>query len=300
MRRADFMLPEDTSVARLLERERQGAAIQRFLWRPLCVSALNTLPEAASARAFLAVLRDTAGPGRAASDLLLPRADLSALFPDPARAWIEARGGTVLMGERVTAIEPCADEFGVRHTAGEGAFTHVVCALAPSHVKAFLIGISALAEAVEAIDRFSYQPIYSVYLQLPEDVRLPSPMLGFESALLQWAFDRGALCGQRGLIGLVISAEGMHQEHAHEDLAQLAHQELQQQLGLLPPPRWFRVIAEKRATFACTPALARPENRTALKNFLLAGDYTASDYPATIESAVRSGVAAARLVLDRA
>ena len=297
MRRADFALPEDTSVARLLERERQGAAIQRFLWRPLCVSALNTLPEAASARAFLAALRDTAGPGRAASDLRLPRADLSALFPDPARTWIEARGGSVLMGERVTAIDPGTDGFLVRHTSGEARFTHVVCALAPYHVKAFLIGISALAEVVETIDRFAYQPIYSVYLQLPEETRLPSPMLGFDSALLQWAFDRGALCGQHGLIGLVISAEGMHEEHAHEDLARLVHQELQQQLGLLPPARWFRVIAEKRATFACTPGLARPDNRTPLRNFLLAGDYTASDYPATIESAARSGVNAAESIL---
>jgi squalene-associated FAD-dependent desaturase len=285
------------SVARLLERERQGVAIQRFLWRPLCVSALNTVPEAASARTFLAVLRDTAGPGRAASDLLLPRADLSALFPDPARTWVEAHGGRVLPGERVTEIDAGGAEFRVRHTSGEATFTHVVCALAPYHVEAFLIGISALAEVVEAIDRFSYQPIYSVYLQLPDDARLPTPMLGFDSALLQWAFDRGALCGQRGLIGLVMSSEGMHEDHAHGELAQLAHQELQQQLGLLPPPRWLRVIAEKRATFACTPGLARPGNRTPLRNFLLAGDYTASEYPATIESAVRSGVAAANLIL---
>jgi uncharacterized protein with NAD-binding domain and iron-sulfur cluster len=124
-------------------------------------------------------------------------------------------------------------------------------------------------------------------------------MLGFDSALLQWAFDRGELCGQTGVIGAVISAEGRHQDHPHEQLAQLVHQELQQQLGLLPQPRWFRVIAEKRATFACTPGLKRPENDTPLKHLLLAGDYTASDYPATLESAVRSGVGAARIILGR-
>ena len=78
------------------------------------------------------------------------------------------------------------------------------------------------------------------------------------------------------------------------------HQELQQQLGLLPSPRWFRVIAEKRATFACVPGLQRPENRTPLRRFFIAGDYTASDYPATLESAVRSGIGAARLVLGGA
>jgi uncharacterized protein with NAD-binding domain and iron-sulfur cluster len=105
------------------------------------------------------------------------------------------------------------------------------------------------------------------------------------------------LCGQPGLIGLVMSAGGTHEEHAHEELARLVHQELQQQLGRLPEQRWFQVIAERRATFACVPNLRRPPNRTPLDNFVLAGDYTASDYPATIESAVRSGISAARLVL---
>src|SRR5262249_29615194 len=136
MRNRGFTLAGDMSVAILLEQERQGPTIQRCLWRPLCVSALNTPPETASARAFLAILRDPLGPGREASDLLLPRADLSALFPDPARTWIEARGGEVRTGERVTAIEPEASEFALRHTSGESRFTHVVCALAPYHVKA--------------------------------------------------------------------------------------------------------------------------------------------------------------------
>jgi len=123
-------------------------------------------------------------------------------------------------------------------------------------------------------------------------------MLGFDSGLLQWAFDRGALAGQHGVIGAVISAEGAHQDLPQEDLAELVHQELQQQLGLLPEPSWCRVIAEKRATFACTPGLRRPELRTPLRNFFLAGDYVASDYPGTIESAVRSGISAARMILD--
>ena len=112
-------------------------------------------------------------------------------------------------------------------------------------------------------------------------------------------FDRGKLCGQNGLIGVVISAEGMHEERVHDELVRLVHQELQQQIGVLPEPRWFQVIAERRATFACVPGLTRPPNRTSLPDFHLAGDYTASDYPATIESAVRSGVAAARLILEQ-
>jgi len=299
MRRGRYALPRDVSVAQLLEDERQGAGIVRLLWHPLCVSALNTRPESASAQVFLNVLRDCLGAGRAASDLLLPRTDLSALFPEPAAAYVEARGGAVLTGARVTAIDPGGNGYSVCTSAGERGFSHVICALPPHQVKAFLIGISALAEVAEAVDRLAYQPIHSVYLRYPPEVRLPAPMLGFDSGLLQWAFDRGALCGQDGLVGLVISAGGAHEDIAQEELAQLAHQELQQRLGSLPSPSWHRVIAEKRATFACTPGLRRPESRTPLRNFFLAGDYTASDYPATLESAVRSGVTAARMILEK-
>lgn len=299
MRRRGYTLPRDMSVAQLLEEQQQRADIIRLLWQPLCVSALNTRPEAASAQVFLNVLRDCLDADRAASDLLLPRTDLSALFPEPAAAYVEAHGGAVLTGQRVTAIDAGADGYTVRASAGERGFSHVICALPPYHVKAFLIGISALAEVAEAVDRLAYQPIYSVYLRYPPEVRLPVPMLGFDSALLQWAFDRGALCGQKGVIGLVISAQGAHEDLAQDELAQLAHQELQQQLGLLPPPSWHRVIAEKRATFACIPGLRRPEPQTPLRNFLLAGDYTASDYPATVEAAVRSGIGAARMILEK-
>jgi squalene-associated FAD-dependent desaturase len=293
MRSRGYALPRDTTVAKLLEAHSQGPGLTRFLWKPLCVSALNTPMEAASAQVFLNVLRDSLDAGRTASDLLLPLADLSKLFPDPAAEYVAAHGGTVLTGRRVTGIDETENGYAVSWADGRREFSHVVCALPPYHAGAFLIGISALAETAEAVERLVYQPIYSVYLRYPPEVQLPSPMLGFDSALLQWAFDRGVLSGQRGLIGAVISAEGPHQDMTQDELARLTHQELQRQIGPLPDPDWCRVIAEKRATFACTPGLRRPESRTPLANFHLAGDYVAGDYPGTIEAAVRSGVNAA-------
>jgi len=298
MRRRGYSLPQDITVAALLDQHAQGWRMTRLLWHPLCVSALNTPPEGASAQVFLTVLRDSLDAARDASDMLLPRTDLSRLFPEPAADFVAANGGTVRTGQRVTEIEQTGGGFEVRSAGGAGEFSHVVCALPPYHAGAFLIGISALAEVAERVERLAYQPIYSVYLGYPRGVRLPAPMLGFESALLQWAFDRGALSGQHGVIGAVISAQGPHQELTQEELGRLVHQELQQHLGLLPDPLWTRVIAEKRATFSCAPGLKRPESRTPLTNFFLAGDYVSSNYPATIESAVRSGVAAARMILD--
>lgn len=300
MRRRDYRLAADVGVSELLDEEGQKGRARHLLWRPLCISALNAAPETASAQVFLHVLRDGLNAGREASDLLLPRVDLSALFPEPASRYVEARGGSVLAGERVTEIDTGDGDYIVATAGGKHAFTHVICALPPHRVNAFLVGITALAEIAELIERMTYQPIYSVYLGFPEDIRLSTPMLGFDSDILQWAFDRGALCGQRGVIGLVISAEGVHETLPHDELANLCYRELQQQLGTLPAPTWHRVIAEKRATFECSPGLKRPPAATPLRNFYLAGDYVASDYPATLESAIRSGVAAARLILEKA
>jgi uncharacterized protein with NAD-binding domain and iron-sulfur cluster len=136
-----------------------------------------------------------------------------------------------------------------------------------------------------------------VYLQFAGRVPLPTPMTGIAHSVAHWLFDREAICAQRGLIGAVISAEGPHQGLPQDELATRVHAELSAQLGPLPTLQWQRVISEKRATFSATPGLRRPPQQTPLKNFWLAGDYTASDYPATLEAAVRSGIACAHGIL---
>lgn len=293
LKRQGYRLEHDISVELLLKQHAQSEFMKRVFWRPLCVAALNTPPAYASAQIFVNVLRDTMNASRAASDLLLSRVDLSALFPEPAAAYVKQHGGDIKLGQRVTAIDVSGDGFAVRAGGAEETFSHVVCALPPHQVGAFLIGISALSEIAAMLEQFRYQPIYSVWLQYSSAVVLPAAMLGFADGPLHWVFDRGALCGQSGLIGAVISAEGAHQDMSQEDLGALAQAEIKRRLGELPALQWLRVIAEKRATFACTPGLRRPPCVTPLKNFYLAGDYTASDYPATIESAVRSGITCA-------
>jgi hydroxysqualene dehydroxylase len=294
LRRSRFALEADESVERLLARHRQAGAPRDRLWVPLCVSALNTPPERASARVFANVLRDTLGGARAASDLLLPRADLGALFPAPAAAFVAGHGGEIRLGTAIRAI--VRDGAGFWLDTDPAAFSHVVLACPPQLAPGLLGDFPELGGLAATIAAIEHEPIYTCYLQYPEAVSLPFPMLGFSGGLTQWAFDRGTLSGHPGLIAVVLSASGKHEALTHAALAAAIHAELAAGLPGLPEPRWHRVIAERRATFSCRPGLARPANATAVPGLVLAGDYTASDYPATLEAAVRSGIAAANLL----
>ena len=293
-----FRLATDTTVSDLLASKRQPDAVSRFLWHPLCVSALNTPPSQASAQVFLNVLRDSLNGSRADSDLLLPTLDFSTLFPERAARYVQAHGGNVHLSVTVDAVQQKDNTFELN--ADSGRFSHAILAVSPHRAGALLARYAALAPIVHMLDQFAYQPIYSVYLQYAPGSRLPFRMAGLEAEYSQWLFDRGQLCGQDGLIGVVISAGGAHQELGHDDLARAVHAELMENFPGLGEPRWHQVIAEKRATFSCTPGLSRPDNATPVAGLYLAGDYTASEYPATIESAVRSGMRAANLVLQNA
>jgi squalene-associated FAD-dependent desaturase len=295
LRRDRFRLPKDDSVAALLAEHGQTAPLRELLWEPLCVSALNTPADHASAQVFANVLRDTLGGARPASDLLLPRTDLTALFPEPAARFVMARGGEVRLGAPARALDARAD--GVILDADAQPFDRAIVACGPQHASVLLAPDARLVGVANAIGALEHEPIYTVYLQYPDAVSLPFAMLGFTGGLLQWAFDRGALSGHRGLIAGVLSASGRHEALTHPDLGAAIHSELAAALPHLPAPRWKRVIAEKRATFSCSPRLVRPSNRTPVDAIVLAGDYVESDYPATLEGAVRSGVAAARLAL---
>ena len=275
LKRLAFELPEDLPVSELLQAHGQNGRIARYLWGPLCVSALNTPVELASARVYLAVLRDTLAGPAGASDLLLPRVDLSRLFPEPAAEYVASHGGEVRLRCAVGDVRELKD------------FGAVVVAVGPHQLKTLLPDL-ALA--------YSYQPIYTCYLQYAESVRLPFPMLGMAQGLVQWVFDRGALLGERGRLACVISAQGDHQQLSLDELCERCHDELAAAIPRLGKPLWSQAIAEKRATITCAPGLKRPPPE--VHGVFLAGDYTDPAYPPTLEAAVRSGVRAAGAVIE--
>jgi len=125
-------------------------------------------------------------------------------------------------------------------------------------------------------------------------------MIGLYDTIGQWAIDR-SLCRQAGLIAVVISGPGKHIQLSHKQLAETVHNELCRCMPGIPEWLDFRVTTEQRATFSCRVNIEqqRPENNTLVPGLFLAGDYTSTHYPSTLEGAIKSGINAARLIINK-
>jgi len=278
----------------MLLAEKQSPRLIHYLWEPLCLASLNTGIQTGSATLFLNVLQEAfTGPGDH-SDLLIPVTDLGSLLPRPALDYIEKHGGDIHLSQRIETVQPRP---GQRQTlqweTGEAMFDHVVLATPPGATRRLLpdtgVALSAAAE----------DPVCTVYLQFPEQVRLSQPMLGLVDHIGQWLFDR-RVCGQPGLIAVVISGQGPHMELDNERLTLRIIDELQTLFQDWPFPDQTLVVREKRATFHAGVGIEqhRPSPASGVPGIWLAGDFVANGLPATLEGAVRNGERCARAIVD--
>ena len=305
--RGGFKCSQHLSVAQLCHKSSPAITprVMAELIEPLCVSALNTSAHDASAQVFMRVLQDALfspavqlGQGKifGSANLLLPSCYLSNLFPHAAASWLLKHGGQTFP------------------LAGKIPFDAVILAGSPSNMA--VAGINTAYSATNSIvkDRIAtelnhliqresaawqarvktlqFEAITTVYAYAA-GVRLPAPMLTLRSdasSPAQFVFDRGQLGGPAGLLAFVISAsQGEREVLQQQVLAQAAVQ-----LGLTGLQA-VQTIVEKRATFACTPGLQRP-NALIAPGLLVCGDYIDGPYPATLEGAVRSAQQAVALL----
>jgi hydroxysqualene dehydroxylase len=330
-RRAGFGCPAHYSVAQLCTGVSKRVMLDMI--EPLVVSALNTPADRASAVVFLRVMRDAlfapsiAGSEVAGSNMLLPRQDLSQLFPQFAVQWLTQHGAVVQQGERVSDLRLLSkSEHTIEYPRRKSAYIFskydVIIMATPAPEAARLVrslagvepdlpdasntqqndfsaneaaatnaSATAWARSAEALQHEAIATVYAYSSAQAASSIFPSPVMALRSDAqqpAQFVFDRGALTGHHGLLAFVVSASmgdaaTLEQEVIHQGRAQLGLADLQP----------VKTIVEKRATFACTPGLVRPTMHIA-NNILACGDYVDGPYPATLEGAVRSGLAAAR------
>ena len=293
------------TVAQMLRATHQPPSLCTKLWHPLCISALNTPAHSASAQVFANVLKDTLGAHRAASDFLVAKVPLGNTLPALVASELNASGNcTVHTGERVLTI--------AKKISSSGNFWDVTSDKQTLSVQSIVLATpwaitqSLLNDAgltIPKADPLVQLPIYTVYLysRQPGATTREAPLMLNEDLSQQhfghWFFDLGPTQGGGRLASVVISGPGPHQELTRQQIGEAVQQQLATQTNFTQACEHF-VIGEKTATFACTAGLVRPLAKTSDDQIALCGDFYASPYPATLETAVRSGLAAARSLIN--
>ena len=281
----------------------QRETLRAWLWEPLAVAALNQSPDAAAASPFLRVLAEMFGPDPAASSLVLPTRPLHQMYAEPARDFIESRGGEVRVNApariivehgRVRAVEVRGERIEARRVVAavpwfalRGLFAAPPPELAPT---------LASASAMESM------PIVTVNLWYDRQV-MEEPFVGLPGREMQWVFDKRLAFGESAShLSLVSSGATRLTRMGREELTALAAREVADALPGVRGATLLRatVVREKQATFSLAAGQPpRPGTRTPIGGLFLAGDWIDTGLPGTIESAVVSGHRAAEEILKQ-
>ena len=272
------------TVAALLD---DGGALYKRLLEPLAIAALNTSPQTGLARLMDAVMRETLLRGGMACLPRYARIGLSESFVDPALAWLAARGGRLLTGRRVA---------GLRVEAGRVAALETPEGAAPVAAGESVVMATSSPVAADLLPGLVTPDAFSAILNIHFAAEAPPGPAGFLGVLggtAEWIFVRP------GTVSVTVSAANELVDLPAETIAARVWPDVRAALALPEAMPAVRVVKERRATFAATAAqdARRPGTRTALHNLVLAGDWTATGLPATIEGAIRSGRAAADILL---
>jgi len=299
-------VPAGQTASDWLREHGQSRALCDWLWDPLAIAALNQSPAVAAAAPFVRVLGELFAPDPRAAAVGLPIVPLDELYGPASVAFIESRGGRVLSRTAATVVvHPGGRVQGVR-AAGRLIATASVISTVPWH--AFdriwegtpppqLAGIAQAAAALRS------SPILTVNLWLdpPADGHATAPFVGFVGGRMHWLFNKSAIVrGGASHLSVVASGADDLAQWDNERLTATAMEQITRAIPSLSSRRLRRsvVVREHRATFSLAPGgPPRPGAVTPLPDFFLAGDWTDTGLPGTIEGAVQSGHAAADAVL---
>ena len=296
-------VPATQTVTDWLDAHGQSPRLREWLWHPLAIAALNQSPDVAAARPFIRVIGELFGPRLEDSAVGLPVVPLDTLFGGPALGAIEAGGGAIQLRTSGRVVVDAAGRIaGVRAGAETIATTRVVSAV-PWHAfgRLWEAGVPGSLETVAAnAAAMPGSPIVTVNLWFDGSV-MPGPFVGLVGGPMHWVFDKSAIFGeQAGHLSIVASGAD---DLAAMDNAAVTRAAVGHLARALPESRSRKlkrsvVVREHRATFSLAPsAPSRPATISALPGFYLAGDWTDTGLPGTIEGAILSGHRAADAVI---
>jgi zeta-carotene desaturase len=302
-------VPQTITVTEWLRTQGQSRALCDWLWRPLAIAALNQSPDVATAAPFVRVLGELFAPDPKAAAIGLPSVPLDDLYAEPARRFLESSHGQVLVKTRATvALQAGGAVAGVRAGSQTIRAPVVVSAVSwrsfariwedvpPPSIGAVAANAAAMADS----------PIVTVNLWCePQSIApLPAPFVGFVDGPMHWVFDKSRIFSEAsGHLSIVSSGADAILRLGNAELTALAADQLRREIPAMRGLQVRRsvVVREPRATFSLEPnGPPRPGSGTPLRGFFLAGDWTDTGLPGTIEGAVRSGHAAADAVLASA
>ena len=302
-------LPDDSSEnfqQWLLRHGQTQRAIDHF-WKVVLVSALNEDLDRISVRYAFQVFRESFLKSAEAGKMGIPSVPLSDLYGS-AIGYIREHGGEVLLRASVTAINLRQQRVAIASNTGEQEFDFAVLA-APFQNVATLLPADAMAEPLkQKLSHFDSSPITGIHLWFDREITsLPHAVL--LDRTIQWMFQKSKfLTAQRDNTGsymeLVVSASKSLVQKSREEIIEIALRELAEFFPIVKEAKLVKaaVIKEVYATYSILPGLDqyRPEAKTAWPNIFLAGDWTASGWPATMEGAIRSGYLAAEALTESA
>jgi hydroxysqualene dehydroxylase len=263
----------------------KGLLYQRLV-EPLLLAALNIDPPQGSAKLASAVIRETIAAGGRACRPLVAREGLGSTLIEPALETLQRRGATVRLEHQLRGLRFGVDrvealDFG-KETIVLTADDAVILAVPPYAAASLVRGLEGPTE---------FRAIVNAHFRIEPPAGAP-PILGVLNGTVQWIFSFP------GRISITISAGDELIDSPREELAKTIWADVSRVTGLPPSLPPWQIVRERRATFAATPAQEskRPGAKTEWRNFALAGDWTNTGLPATIEGAIRSGNRAASLV----
>ncbi|VAW62032.1 Phytoene desaturase, pro-zeta-carotene producing [hydrothermal vent metagenome] len=296
----------DLSVSDWLSSANLPESYQKSILEPVCLAALTTHPQQASAKTFRTVLQQTFNAPASYTDLLIPRTDLSPLFPALAEKFILHHGGEIKTRSKLNSLQTNNGLVESIYVNNEKlSFDQFILATPPSVTASLLKDINETSAIYKQITQLKFEPISTLYLQFKQPVSLPATMTGMLNGLTEWVFER-RVDGYADVLAAVFSARGEHSQLTAEQLTKQVLRELSCCIDHLPELLDSKLIIDKRAAFQCHPGVDqnRPGIRTPIKNLNLCGDYVYIEennqpgLPSTLEGALRSGVKCAQIIIS--